>query len=388
LHNYLILFNTIIAFGGWMLAIWFKLYLPFGDTNTHTFWQADATFLLLASVLGSHALAYLNLSPQLAPHRQFRISALATLMSTMGMLLLLSHIEPLQVLYFMVSTAGIALFTIALPGRLRQSAYLKINILDNLRELYQKRNLMKVWLKYRIEDRYAQTFIGILWIVLLPLSTSAVLAFAFSELLGADRLINGASWVTFLLSGLAVFTIFQTPLMKAKTSIVSSRNIIGKVYFPREILIILVIGETLIDFFFVFMALVVINITQGIYPNWHYIFLPVPIIILVVFSAGLAFFIAWISLIIRDLQQLISVVLQLLFYIVVLYSPELASADYAPIINLIPITMVVAAVRDIVLFNQTPDFVSLYYPLVTGIVMLYFGYVYFKVNEDRFMDFV
>jgi ABC-type polysaccharide/polyol phosphate export permease len=178
-------------------------------------------------------------------------------------------------------------------------------------------------------------------------------------------------------------------VLKAKESLLGATSIISRVYFPREIIIILVLGETVIDFLFVFAALIVINMTQGIYPNVYYILLPLPILIMTLFSSGLAFLLAWLGLIIRDLQQLLTVLVQLLFYIVVFYAPErVVSDDYAVIINFIPLAPLVTAFRDILLYERMPDLISLYYPLVLGCMLLYFGYVYFKVNEDRFMDFI
>jgi len=375
-----------------MLAVWIRLFMPFGKElgDEYQPWANEILpYLLIATVL---ALSIATISGMnqatyrwLHPHRQFRVLMIEAGIGTGLIFYGLPDISQLQVIYFFMSAFIIGSATILFPGYLRRHAYHQISIQDNLADLYAKRSLLLLWLRFRIEERYSQTLLGILWIILLPLSTSAVLAFAFGQLIGVS---GEASWVPFLLSGIAIFTIFQDIVLKAKESITSAGGIIGKVYFPREILVILVFGEIIVDFIFVFITLVVINALHGIFPTWHYILLPIPIIIVAIFSLGFAFLIAWLSLLIRDLQQLMTVFTQFLFYVVVLFSPERVASDYTLLINAIPLTPIISAVRDIILFERTPDMVSLFYPFVVGVTLLYFGYVYFKVNEDRFMDFV
>jgi lipopolysaccharide transport system permease protein len=385
--------TTLVLIGTWMLATWIRLFMPFGQGLGPDYepWTLLATLVLGVAVLFANGLAYVALFfPQIkrfySPRRQLRVF-LISLFSMMLMLLVFApDMSRLQVAYMLPTGIFIGILVIFLPSRLRQNAYLKLNILDNLRELWQKRELIVLWLIYRIEARYTQTVLGILWIILLPLSTSLVLAFAFGQLLGSGQLASGVSTVSFLLAGIVIFGIFRDMVLKARSSLLGSMSIIGRVYFPREIIVVLLVGEVLIDFFFVFIAMIVINLSQGLYPGINYLLIPIPVVILLIFSTGLSLISAWFGMIIRDLQQLLTVLVQLLFYVTVLYSPERASPTYEPFVQLIPVTQVIVAFRDIVLYNRSPDFYSLFYPFVLGVVLLYFGYVYFKVNEDRFVD--
>lgn len=388
------LVNFLLLTGGWMLAIWARLFMPPGDPIGPEYipWPLIATIVLMASSLVATFIAYAciyiePLKSFLSPKRQFRVLVIATILATIGFLLAPEDLARLQIMYFSISSVSLGVLTIVLPGRLRASAYLQLNILDNLTELWHKRGLIMLWLAYRIEARYAQTFLGILWIVLLPLSTSLVLAFAFGQLLGGGQIAPGVSTVSFLLVGIVIFSIFRDMVLKARNSISGAMSIIGRVYFPREIIVILLVGEVLIDFLFVFIAMIFINMTQGLYPSIHYILLPIPILIVTCLSMALGLLSAWLSLAIRDLQQLLTVVIQLLFYMTVLYSPDrVVSTRYEPVVQLIPVTPIVVAFRDIILYDRSPDYYQLFYPLVLGIALLYFAYVYFKVNEDRFVD--
>jgi len=221
--------------------------------------------------------------------------------------------------------------------------------------------------------------------VLLPLATSAVLAFAFTQLLGRA---GGFSvpLICFILSGQVIFDIFRSSVQKSLTTIMGNIGVIKQVYFPREIIIILNLGETMVDLFFTFIVLMAINALYGIYPNIYYIYLPIPIFLMFALSAGLAFIFSWVSLLIRDMKQLVGVLLQLLYFTVVLYSPERAASEYEFIMAANPLSAIVVAFRDIVLYARPPDLQELFVPIVLSVALLYYGYVFFKVNEDRFVD--
>lgn len=387
------LLNIIISIGGWMLAVWARLYLPIGKElgSDYVAWPLMVTLLIVSSTLLAYMLSFMaqrfpSLMHVIDPQRQFRVLMLGVSILCVLVIVFLPNVSQLQIAYFAIGTFVIGVMTIVLPDRYRRRAHQQVDVVDNLTELYQKRGLLGLWLRYRIEDRYAETILGIVWIILLPLSQSAVMAFAFSALLGRGS-IDGVPWIIFLLSGIAPYNIFRDMTIKAKGSILSQRGIIGRVYYPREIINILVMGETIVDFFFVLLALLIIALVQGVHPNINYLLLPIPIVIMVALSLGISFIVSWLSLVIRDFQQLITVLVQLLFYIVVLYSAKTASG-VGNYINLIPMIPVVTAVRDIIIYDEMPNLTSLYYPLVIGMVFLYFGYVYFKANEDRFMDFV
>lgn len=376
-----------------MLAIWLRLNLPFGAEIGPGYepWPLSVAAIVILSTIASSILTYISTllafsRGMLNPTRQFRMLVLSVFIIAIFVLFVEQDVSQLQIIYMLACALTIGTFVIFLPGRLRENAYSQLDIRDNLTELWQKRGLLLLWLWYRIEARYAQTFLGIVWVVLLPLSMSLVLAFAFGELLGGGTLVSGVSSMSFLLAGIAIFGIFRDLVLKSRSSVIESMSIIGRVYFPREIIIVLLVGEVFIDFMFVFIAMLLINASQGLYPDIHYLLVPIPVLILAVLSTGIGLMVAWLGILVRDLQQLLTVVMQLMFYITVLYSPEHSTGQYDLLVQLIPITPVIVAFRDIILFQRDPDYYALFYPIVMGITLLYFGYVYFKVNEDRFVD--
>jgi lipopolysaccharide transport system permease protein len=386
------LFNFLMLVGGMMVAVWLRYYFPFGKTLGAEYepWPLILTLILITAAVGTYIILYItaqvpSLARFISPQQQFRVLIVATFLACVLIYFLLPEVSQLQFAYFAPMTIAVGVLTIVLPGRLRDSAYVKVTIIQNIKDLFKNSSLIATWLRYRIAARYSQTFLGILWIVLLPLATSAVLAFAFTQLLGrADGF--GVPLICFILSGQVIFDIFRSSVQKSLTTIMSNIGVIKQVYFPREIIIILNLGEIVVDFFFTFIVLMVINALYGIYPNIYYIYLPIPIFLMLVLSTGLAFIVSWISLLIRDMKQLIGVLLQLLYFTVVFYSPERATSEYEFIMSANPLAAIAVAFRDIILYARPPDLQELFVPIVLSVALLYYGYVFFKVNEDRFVD--
>lgn len=321
------------------------------------------------------------------PSRQFRLLIVSVGIAAVAILLLLPDLSKLQMVYFVTMALALGIFLILIPGRLRQGTTRNISLLDNLQQIREHRYLVRVWAGYRIRARYTQTFLGVLWIVLAPILESLVMAFAFSQLLGRGER-GGVPWVLFLLSGRVAFLIFQRIVIQSNTAIQRMGAIIQQVYFPRELIVMLLSTETVVDFLFAFAGFVVIALFYGLMPNIYYLLLPIPIILMVLLAMGVGFIIAWLGLLIRDIQHVVAIGMQLLFYVTVLFDSTNATSAlrFLPLIN--PVSAMVEATRNIVLYAQPPDVVSLYFPAVLSLALLYTGYVFYKVNEDRFTDYL
>lgn len=389
----LILMNYAILVGGMLIAVWLRLRIHIGNPLGPAYRAQNPPLyiLLAASILLAYGLI-LRFPPDsrlgrwLAPWRQFRILIVALLLSTALVLVLLPDISQLQMIYYVIGVILIGGIVVVLPARMRASAYIRSTTLQDLRDIYTQRYLVAIWLRYTIQSRYNQTILGILWIVLLPLSMSFVMAFAFTQLLGRSQNL-GVPFVVFLLSGQIMFGIFSHVVMNSKNGILGTMGIIKQVYFPREVIIILIVGEALVDFIFTFIAFLIIAPLFGVWPNIYYLLLPIPIALMVCLSLGVGLIVSWLSMVIRDMQQLVGVLMQLLFYVTVLFSSQQVDPRYEFLMSVNPVSALVEAFRDITLYQRAPDPVRLYLPMVIALVVLYFGYVLFKVNEDRFVDY-
>jgi ABC-type polysaccharide/polyol phosphate export permease len=254
---------------------------------------------------------------------------------------------------------------------------------SDLKQLWARRALFILWLRYTIQARYTQAVLGILWIALLPLSISVTLAFVFTQVVGDTR--AGTAFVVFLFAGQLPFNLFSNTILKARASLFAYRGIVKQVAFPREIVVLLAMGEGLVDFVFTFLVVLVVNAFLGVFPQWGYLALPIPLIIIVGQAIGVGLLVSAGSLYVRDLEPLLVVLIQLLFYLVVLIDPSRTSPLVAGVLSLNPLSAPVNAFRQILLTGQM-DWRTLLYPTVLTALLLVAAYRWFKAREGTFAD--
>lgn len=310
---------------------------------------------------------------------------LASGTSAIAILILLPDISQLQIIYFSAVSVLLGFAVIVIPNQLRVTNNLG-TIATNLYALWQNRALIQIWLKYNIETRYSQRVLGILWIVLIPLSTGLVITLVFSVFL---RLQLGVPFIVFFFPAFTIYNIFNQGLASGSRVIVQSMGIINQVSFPREVLVLVTLGETLVDTAFMFIAMLLINSLMGYWPNPLFLLLIPIILIMVILTLGIMFFVSYLSVMLRDIPELIGVILQLSFYLTpILYPVETIPAGYQIIFLINPLAPLIEGTRDIVAYNNVPDMLSMIYPLTIGLILLYLGYTLFKANEDFLADLV
>src|SRR5690606_10741053 len=98
---------------------------------------------------------------------------------------------------------------------------------------------------------------------------------------------------------------------------------------------------------------------------------------------------SYLSMMIRDVPQLVSIVLQFMFYLTpILYPIEMIPPELKFIALVNPLAPLVDAYRSVILYNTAPNFPELYYTIVIAGVLFYSGYMFFKKNEKRVADFI
>ncbi len=373
---------ALILCGGVLVSAHIRLKIaigaPLGDG-----YQAFPPILFV--VIAVSAVIAAGLRPYIALRRariaDFAAALIAVALASAAMIVVVPDFSQIQVLYFILGSAIIAGITLVLTPRkrsLRESLYL----------LWQNRSLFSLSVRYNVMSRYSQTILGIMWIVMLPVATSIILTFVFSFIFRPGD-IGNVPFISFFLAGLLFWTLFTQSVLNGSTSIIQSLGLINQIYFPREILVLVKLGEALVDLSFVFVVTLVINLLVGITPNANFIYLPILLGIQLALILGIMFFTSYLTVIIRDVQQLITVFIQLLFYLTPLMYPiDVLPGHIAEVVTFLnPLAALVSAYRDVIIYNRPPDFESLYFAIAISGVLLYSGYMFFKANEKKLADF-
>lgn len=254
------------------------------------------------------------------------------------------------------------------------------------RELWQYRDLAYFLVWRDVKVRYKQTLLGVTWAVLQPV----LLMVAFSVFLGGVEGIAppGVPYPLFALAGLVPWTLFSRSLNGAANSLISSQNLISKVYFPRLLLPLAGVGSHVVDFLVPFLLLLVAVPLWGVALSATIIWLPAFALLGVVVAFAVGTWLSAIYVRYRDLGYAIPFLLQIwLLATPVVYSAELIPQELQAIYALNPMAGVVEGFRWALLGGPRPDAAILLSVSITAVILVT-GIAYFRRMERTFADVI
>ena len=363
--------------------------LPFGTTlGADDRWPGPLAYLILALALT--ATCPLRLVAEPAPSvrsaRRFWAPVGAVALAALGLAALRPGQPRLHTAYFVVVAVGLLVLTVPWPTN-QANADERPGLGANLARLWANRALLRIWVGYNVRSRYSETILGVLWIALLPLSTALVMSIVFSRIMRVP--VGDVPFTAFLLAGIVPWGLFNQAIAGGMRSILGAMGLINQINFPREILVLSALGEALVDAGLMFLAMVIVNATLGVWPNPLYVALPLLVAIQVAFTLGLMLVVSWLSVLVRDVPQLVSVLLQLTFYLsAVIYPASIVPERFRLLLTLNPMAVLIEAYRDVIVYARPPDWAALLYPAALAVGVLVFGYRLFKAHEDTLADLV
>jgi lipopolysaccharide transport system permease protein len=255
-----------------------------------------------------------------------------------------------------------------------------------LAELWKYRELVFFLVWRDVKVRYKQTVLGVAWALFQPLSTMLVFSLFFGRL--ARMPSDGLPYPVFALAGLVPWMFFSFGLNEAANSLVASRHLITKVYFPRLAVPLAPVLAGLVDFA---IALVLLFLVMG----WYDIvpgaraFLVLPFVILVFMTAlGVGFWLAALNVQYRDVRYLLPSLTQLwLFATPIAYPSSLLPSEWHTLYGLNPMAGAVAGFRWALLGTEAHG-PMVAVSLTTALTLLVGGLIYFRRMERVFADVV
>lgn len=260
----------------------------------------------------------------------------------------------------------------------------------NLRELFHYRDLFLI-LAYRdLRVRYAQTLLGGLWAVIQPLATLLIFTIVFGRAVKVDT--GGVPYPLFAVCGMAAWSYFAFVLNQSGNSIISSQEMIKKIYFPRLVIPLSKAMVGFVDFAIAILFIVILLIVYRFVPSAHIIFLPVFILLTIISALAVGVWLSALTIRYRDFQHVVPFLVQFGLYatpvgypskIVVQNLPDWASALFY--VN--PMAGIVEGFRWSILGGAPP---ATYAYISFGMVLLLFvtGLMYFKRVEKVMADIV
>ena len=246
-----------------------------------------------------------------------------------------------------------------------------MNVFKNI---YNYRELLKNNVKKEIRGKYKNSFLGVLWSFLNPLLQIIVYSIIFQLILKNPK----ENYTIFVCCGLIPWTFFAITINRSTMALVDNGGIIKKVYFPREILPASIVTSEAVNFLISTIIILLFVLFGGVGISKYIIFYPIVLIAQYILLMGLSLIVSAITVYFRDLQHLIGVAIQLLFYAApVVYSAENIPAGYDWILKFNPMTYIINAYRDI-FYNQTMiDVKSISILIAFSVLLCIIGYLIF-----------
>lgn len=262
-----------------------------------------------------------------------------------------------------------------------------LSFLD-FKEFWHYRELFYFLAWRDVKLRYKQTVFGIGWAILQPFAMMVVFSIIFGKI--AKMPSDSIPYPVFSYAGLLFWNVFSNSLSNASQSLISSVNIIQKVYLPRIILPIASIVVTVVDFFFAFLILTGIMFYYHFTPKfWGIIFLVPLLFVTFIASLGLGLFLSALNVKYRDVRYVLPFFIQILIFITpVIYPVSIISAKYQWILSLNPMTGIIETFKAVFLGSAAVNWLNLEISVAASFVFLILGFYYFIKTEKVFADVI
>jgi len=258
-------------------------------------------------------------------------------------------------------------------------------MIDLVRETYRYRELIWALALKELKIRYKRSVLGFLWALLNPALLMLVLTLVFSTVLRFPI----PHYAIFLLSVLLPWTFFSQSLSYAVESVVGNGDLIKKIRVAKLVFPMAAIVSNLINLGLSLIPLAVLVLLMRHPFYWTWLYLPVPLLALTIFTMGMSFFFAVANVYYRDVSHILQIVLSAWFYVTpIIYSLDFIPAKYQWIFKLNPIIYVINGFRLSVYYGMLPKAPSIIASFACAFISLFIGFAIFRKYQDTFVFYV
>ena len=253
--------------------------------------------------------------------------------------------------------------------------------LEELRGIFQYRDLIYQLVRRDIVTRYKRSALGITWTMLQPLGMMVIMTIVFSNLF---RTVQG--YPSYVLSGLIAWTFFSQTTTAAIHQVVWGGTLFRRIYLPHTSFAVSAISTGLVNLALSMVPLVAIMLITGRALHWSMLFLPVAMILLAAFALGVGLILSTLAIYFPDVAEMYQIVLVAWMYLTpVIYPEEIFPDAYRFwITNLNPMYHLVQIFRTPIYDGSLPPWNQLAIAGISAFSVLLIGWLYFSKKADDF----
>jgi lipopolysaccharide transport system permease protein len=289
----------------------------------------------------------------------------------------------------------------------RASAYLQVSVGEPALDLAlptgvdwcMKLMLLGAWryrhfiissIKAEFRARFARSVLGGMWMIIHPLAQAAMFALVLAEVLSAklpgmshDKL----AYAIYLLSGMLCWSLFSEVITRCLTLFIDNGNLLKKILFPRVCLPLIVSGSALLGNSLLFVAVIGTFALLGHPPGIEILWVPALLILTLALALGIGMILGVLNVFIRDVGQVVVVMLQLGFWFTpIVYPAQVVPESFRSLLEFNPMYWIVEGYHNALLFNTDPPLLGLGSVALLSLCLLGFALMLFHRASPEMVD--
>ncbi len=265
-------------------------------------------------------------------------------------------------------------------------AMLRVRKTNKWVELKRYWDLLEVLVQRNLKIRYRGSFLGVYWSLLNPLTMTVLYTAVFGAVF-KDHYGSVLNYILAVFTGLVVFNFFSSSTIQSLSSVVGNGSLLNKVNLPKSIFPVSILAAN--GFQFIVGALPLLCIITFLYSHSIINVLSIffPFIALSLFCMGVGFLISALYVFFRDLAYFYELILFVMWIgCPVFYPPDIVPEKIRPFLYLNPLSLIIESFRQISLTQAFPDFLLAAKAILSGMIILGVGWVFFQWSRPKFMD--
>lgn len=256
--------------------------------------------------------------------------------------------------------------------------------MEILKELYTYRQMILSMVRKDLKGRYKGSVLGFLWTFINPFMQLVIYTIVFSTFLksGIEK------YYLFLFVALIPWIFFSSALTGGAGSIIGQKDMVKKIYFPREVIPIAYVSSCFMNMLYSFIIVLAVVLLSGQGINIAAVFcLPLVMGVEYIMAVGIALLSSAVTVYFRDVEHILGIVAQAWMYLTpIMYPATIIEGKYSIIFDINPLSAVILAYRDILYSGRVPDIRHLGYSFFVGLLILIVGEWVFRKLQRRFAE--
>lgn len=258
-----------------------------------------------------------------------------------------------------------------------------------IKSLYDYRYFIFSAIRNDLTTRFIHSKLGALWVIFNPLAQVMIYALILSNVLSSrlPGIDNKFAFSIYLMAGTLGWALFSEVITRSMNLFIENANLLKKINFPRVTLPSIMLGSCLLNHFILLGAILVIFTCLNHGFNLTILWLIPLMATVVVFAFGIGLILGVINVFVRDIGQVVPIILQVLFWFTpIVYPVTIIPAKYLGLLSLNPMFPIVEGYHDVLLYGKAPDIMSFVHLNLVGLVVLLLGVFMFRKAAPEMVD--